>query len=505
MVRRRRFVRRRNVRRRRTVRRRRSSRPVKSLFRSRGRIRRSNTGGFNVNNIMRTGNSLPQTAFGSCKLVVAAQQHYLGGAIDAYMGSGYAAGGRYNDGRRTICLSTLQYPYAWYQDSSLLQYIRAYGLYRLLYKKYMVLGAKVKIRLTPGLFPLRNTQNPDDGYSSSIPAQPKFTENAVDNPSTWDQVINNAATFATARTTLDSSPNGYFYIRVCVQRFNENGFAVPDPFVDIGHRMLWTDGAGPTTRIVPYGEVDTVPWQSLPDFLGDRTVAYSRDRRSWQVGLQDTPAVIGANTFASMVTQSRFVSTNVSGKRPATVLTYKYSLKKLMKDSDPMRSGSPFWRSIDAAPLSSTNNTLSSLMLNFPRQDVFLRYGYVWFDPVTGDPQYHYQLPIPFAAQTEIDYYCAWRDPVDIHDLNDPVLSAMNKGVPDHLLKLSTLLRTKTRKSQDYVALLDELEETVPDDIVAEGISDGVPEEVYPESIAESDQDLAEPLLKRSRVSPELS
>lgn len=520
----RRFRKRRYVKRRRSSRFRRSSmrrrNPIirRSLFRSRGRIRKHNTGVLNVNSIMRYGQSLPQTAFGPCKFVVASQQHILHGVVNNNNPSspGYPP----NDGRRTLLLSNLVSPYGWWQDSQLPQYIRCYGLYRLLYKRYIVLGAKVKIRLQPGILPLR--------YQSAagefrIPAAgPPFGQVNVAAPGgvtelgqrVWDQVTNNVSFsllpgLGTYNPFLNTNPNIYWYVRVCLNTFTDNGNVANDPDLQIGHPMLTNSLYNTSYYVNTLGEYQAVPWESLTDFLGDRTVAYSRDRRRWTTN--DGPTASGFHS-SDVGLGSSFFQGTFSSKTGATTLRYNYSLKKLIKDKNPLRFDSPFWRSLDE-PRLSQYATSAAPIENFPRQEVTLRYGCVWFDPTTGRPQFHYPFPIGFMAQTEINYYCAWRDPVNIDTLNDPALGDPSANLSGSAMELSTMFADR-RKLKEILskaqlqATLEEDETNLPllegdldkvDDEDEEEYSEGQESESdYPES--EIEEELLQPSLKRSRI-----
>lgn len=432
--------------------RRRKSGIRRSLFRSRGRIRRNNTGRLNVNTVMRYGQSLPQTAFGPCKLVIASQQHYLAGQT---MCSNLSAAGRhYNDGRRTLCLTTLTSPYAFYQDSSVLQHIRCFGLYRLLYKRYMILGAKVRIRLSQGTTSIRHKDTASGEYWAS--PNPPFGMPLLGNPSggedttaTWNQqVIAGSWTippeYSLSNPFFHTNPNLYWYVRVCAQEFDPaTGLPTLNPDVDIGHQMI---SAG-VNRLDTTGDMSSCPWSSLVDFLGDRTVSYSRDRKTWSSSNQSV--VSGAtNAFAMLM----------SGRRPSCTLKYNFSLRKLLKDKNLLRASSPFWRHIDeprrSAPFVTPGYPLG------PRQDVFLRFGCIWFDPDTGFPQYHYPLPLPFMAQTEVDYFCAWRDPTDINVLNNPEIINEALGAGAQELSQALAARQEALEKLTRAGLNDTSEET---------------------------------------------
>lgn len=522
--RRRKNVRRRTTRSRRSRLRRRNPVIRRSLFRSRGRIRRFNTGNFNVNTIMRYGQSLPQTAFGPCKFVVATQQHVLHGVVNNNNPS--SPGYQYNDGRRTIVLSNLVKPYGWWQDSQLLQYIRCFGLFRLLYKRYIVLGAKVRIRLTPGMLPLRyeaaagQFRYPATGPPYGMPNVGVPTGGGELGFREWNQQLNNAGFALTAglpayNPYLNTNPNIYWYVRVCLNQFSDNGTVITDPDVDIGHPMLANSVYNTVPFINTMGEYAAVPWSSLTDFLGDRTVAYSRDRRRWNTssGVAGSGPINQAGGGTDLVaTATSLFSANFNARTGATTLRYNYSLKKLIKDKNPLRRDSPFWRNIDEASLSQLSVGGAALD-NFPRQEVTLRYGCVWFDPATGSPQFHYPIPVGFTAQTEIDYYCAWRDPVDIDTLNDPNLGDPAAGLNGSSLELSTKLAERRKlmetisnarlfqSAEEVDAILEKMED--PQDKEAfseeEEYSEGqISESDYPDS--EIEEELLEPVVKRARV-----
>lgn len=509
--------RRRSVSRRRSYRRSRRSygrrrRSTPSVFRSRGRMRRNNTGKFNVNRIMRTGHSLPQTAFGTCKIVVANQQHFLSGEVNTNTNT--AAGLHVNDGRRTLVLTNLQSPYSWWQDQSLLQHIRAYGLFRLLYKQYLVLGAKVKIRLTPGILPLRYSSGGlfADYHIATNPPLGMPNMAAISAPENsgcyWEQKLNNNPySFPAGLETqafFNTNPNIYWYVRVRVESFGDDGTVqTTSSEVEIGHRMLANVTVDGNHRIFTEGDRNTCPWASLPDFLGDRTVSYSRDRKRWT-----TSSGVTAQGFNKDLVglQGGLFSGTQSGRSPATIIRYNMSLRKLTKDKNVMRVDSPFWRNLTDSKLSA----LPFQVGNMPRQEVVIRYGCIWFDPHTGLPQYHYPYPVGFNAQTEIDYYCAWRKPTNIDVLNDPNLEGAFTGMGESEMELSrNLAKRKEVMEKLTVPLMsfDEVEtnlqalessEAVPD---IEGASVwGASTEADEQSESELLEELQEPPRKIRRV-----
>lgn len=445
--------RRRTVRSRRSKYRRRAPLIRRSLFRSRGKIRRHNTGALNVNTIMRYGNSLPQTAFGACKLAVPSQQHILTGRVN---NNEITAPGQYmNDGRRTLMLSTITNPYGWWQDTSLVQNIRCFGLYRLLYKRYIVLGAKVKIRLSSGLMPLRFRGVSMTHYALPVNGLPFGSPNlnipgSTDlNNRTWDQTLNDGGFNPIPDTHqgnpyMNVNPNIYFYVRVCLTKFSANGTVEYDPDTAIGHRMLRTNTGGGVEWIDTSGEQTSVPWTSIVDFLGDKTVAYSRDRRTWNT----SNGPVSSGFYDPITTTGSGVQSHFSGsfnaRKQVTTLRYNYSLKKLTKDNNPLRDNSPFWRDIDQQRL-TMYYTGGAPIADFPRQEFTLRYGCVWFDPDTGLPQFHYPYPVPFSAQTEINYYCAWRHPTNISLLNNPNLGNPGESLGAGAMELASALDERQR------------------------------------------------------------
>lgn len=453
---RRKYVRRsRSVRPRRSKYRRRAPLIKRSLFRSRGKIRRNNTGSLNVNTIMRYGHSLPQTAFGSCKLAIPSQQHILTGTVNnaTFTAPGYQC----NDGRRTLLLSTITNPYGWWQDTSLIQNIRCFGLYRLLYKRYMVLGAKVKIRLSAGLLPLRVEDGSTGGWRMSANGLPFGSPRIVDPTGTeltnrtWDQVLTGQAfplipDLPITNPFKNTNPNIYFYVRICLTKFDETGQVVYDPDVELGHRQLRNNSNLGNTYIDTTGEQTSVPWTSIVDFLGDKTVAYTRDRRKWNTsnGPVNSGFYSSENGFNNQDGFQSYFSGSFNARTQVTTLRYNYSLKKLTKDNNPLRVNSPFWRDVDQPRLSQYNTGVGPLT-DFPREEFSIRYGCVWFDPDTGLPQFHYPYPVAFTAQTEVNYYCAWRKPTNISTLNNPNLGNPGESLGFGAMELSAQLDERNR------------------------------------------------------------
>jgi len=316
-------------------------RPLKTtVFRRRRPMRKYNQGALSLRGLA-SGDRLPELAFGRCRYVGApTPMDFDGGTI--YV-------------NKTIMINNIVRPFVYSVSTDTDHSVRYYGLYNLLYGRYAVLGARIKIRIVPSLFTV-----------APIGETSLYGVDAIRSSST-------------TQATANYNPTGYWYVRLCL--INASGQVVE------GHPVNLAD--------------DVIqPWSHAADLMGDRSVAWSRDGRVWNTGIKER---MGANN--ELLVRERYLST-ATGFSKGVTLTYKYSAKKQWKDKDILvESTSGHWANIKY----DGSNTWQ------PRDMAFLRIGYVSFNG--NSVHYRYPMHMPFYATTEIDYYCAFRDPVDPHSL----------------------------------------------------------------------------------------
>lgn len=394
-----------------------------TLFRNRRRMRRFNTGRLNFNRILASGDTLPQTAFGRVTYSTGSIRYIF--AAEGETTNTYTAGSYGASAMRTICLNDMGRvlsPLAANFVPALAQpHFRYFGLYNIFYKRYQVLGSRLVIRLSPGLFlpvsnpPFTGTNNKGHVYQNN-PADTANPPRFLSDPTSGF-----VSPGPMENSLYSPNSNGYWYIRVAT-----NGNAL-DSTLSVGHP-------------VDVGEEDAVPWQRVSDFLGDRTVTYTRDMRNFEVGYNQIPSGTGWVVGSS-------IKTVVGSRKVSAVLTYNFSAKKLFKDVNLLSPTSRQWLAVNHD------------VLNFPYQRAFVRFGYVQFSTETGFPMFHYPMPLPFIAQIEMKYYNAWRDPVDLSTLSGSGAGALRTMI-DQMSDDQKQARISRLNPDVAEALVTQVEET---------------------------------------------
>lgn len=328
-------------------------------MRNKRKMRRFNRGKFSVRSFM-SGDRLPELSFGRCRFIAAPKE-------ESYTDSSVTPLGYGN----TIMVNGIVRPYALISSGPTAHSVRYYGLYNLLYKRYCVLGAKIKVRINPSMF---TTATFGANEFKTLYEIDKVRYNKLNNNVVPDYAIAN--------------PNGYWYMRISMVDINGN--------VVLGHPLAPNES-----------DVMTTIWSHPADFFNDRTVTWSRDRRTWQTGMEETIAKNseGAWQYGPRI---RTINTSMGGRNPTTYLTYKYSAKKMWEDKDILKPDSPHW-----ATVAYNSGTLSHV----PLAKAYVRYGYITWNNV--QPFFYYPLDTSFWTTTEIDYYCGFRDPIEPHELEN--------------------------------------------------------------------------------------
>jgi len=251
-----------------------------------------------------------------------------------------------------------------------LEPFRYFALWKLLYRDYLVLGAKIRVSIKQTSWPIR--------IAGPEPDTSNFLENSV---------------------PLNAQP-GYYYIRCYYFRAS--------PVIGGGAR----DSVGHPIDTSAQSKSEQY-WSCLSEFLQDTTVTWKKDPITIRRKLAfSTPAVIQNNSegeFAMYPTSA--VNYEVECSSKPIVLTAGFSAKKHWEDTNILRNGP--WR-----------NLMSGAAL--PDVDQFrVRFGYIGFD-ASGQVSYHIPLdrqPERFA-EIDVKYAVAWRTP--LMDAEGPITENIN-------------------------------------------------------------------------------
>lgn len=294
---------------------------------------------------------MPEVAFGRAKYISAPKQTSFSSNIGI---EGYD---------RRIGINNVVRPYGGNTGPDA-HSVRYAGLYNLLYKQYCVLGAKLRLKITPAMFSTETNAGGVGLYGIDRIRQDS-------NP-------------ATPSVYANYNPQGYFYIRIAT--YNSTGIIE-------GHST-----AGPEDDIM------TPIWAHPADFFNDRTVTWSRDYRRWYTGIEEN--VASDNT---LLVRKRTLNTVTGGRNPSSYITFNYSAKKQFEIKEVVNVNSGHW----------ANLAYDGAGNHIPQYRAYLQYGYVSF--TDNGPVFRYPMDMPFYVTTEIDYYCAFRVPIEPHELEDNV------------------------------------------------------------------------------------
>lgn len=362
---RRRFVRRTRFRRRRTFRRfrfRRNTFARKTGYRRVRRRQRANARG-SIRSLYRkmiTGESLPYIAFGKARLNQVFTQNFTPTITQP-----------------TYVLNSLA-PQVLTGATD----INYNGLYNLLYQEYLVLGAKLRLKIIPNTPP----------------------------------ALGSDATRINQQTTGNSTANGsngYWYLR-----YYYPGRVAGDTDSIIGV---------PITNQEATDSVLAARWAREIDFLQDRSVVFSRDGRSWYTALHESRN--DANDAYLNLTSELGVWNRDKG----VTLSFGFSARKIYRMPS-ILSGASGQASTDENPFWAPFNSDPSVPL-------MVRLGYVSFFYQAGTPtlRFYPTLSQSFKIYGAIDYFCAFRRPTDTSTLRSvPSMAALlqkrTTSVPSEVL-----------------------------------------------------------------------
>lgn len=235
--------------------------------------------------------------------------------------------------------------------------INYFGLFNVLYEQYIVLGAKISIHLSPQIMPSIGSATAPlpDIYTAGVPGTNVYP--------------------------------GYFYLRYFYPGMDG------DPESQVGVLVDTNNPDSANTALA-------ARWDREIDFLQDKSVVYTRDFRRWYSALHENYSGSTAGT------KNRELGAYLSPK--GTKLVFKFSAKKmyrlksLISDSFANGSTNPFWADFGTDP-------------SIP---FFIRFGYVSFNYLATGPeaqtlQFNYPVRMDFRSQVEVDYYCAFRRPLE--------------------------------------------------------------------------------------------
>lgn len=334
--------------------------PKKSVYeRKRKTMRRYNSGKLSLQQRLQNGGALPNTTF--------ARLFWRGSRAIAFgcIAPGAPVGTSSAQVRiRTMCLNDIsQSPnYA----ASLNQPITYAPMWKSLYNKFLVLGAKLKVKINPTYYPERfaTTTNTDSTSDSKVPR--------------------------------DAQP-GYWYIRAYYKR-NKDGEG------EVGHPIKPSaDGEDPHQENW---------WPNLREFLSDPTVTYVKDVTNvkTKMHVHHTANILDNASGPISNPPTTNFSYEIETSTKPVYLTCNFSAKKHFQDKNTLTDRD--FISWD-----------ESLAID---QRFEVRFGYIGFNSV-GNVAYH--IPIDRntnrMCEMEVQYFVALREPkITPHDDTIPASSA---------------------------------------------------------------------------------
>lgn len=326
--------------------------PKRSIYTKRNkRMTRYNRSPLALQYRLQAGQDLPETTF--------VRLHWRGSQNVDFSVNTRASTGNINAIKgRTLCLNDISSsPYLAAPSShfpSLIHGINYKPMWESLYEQWLVLGAKLTLKISPKFYPsafANNGLNTDPGTVVPANAQP-----------------------------------GYFYIRVNYERTNTSGTTSM-----VGHPIEFVNTVDDNQ--------DERIWPDLRSFLTDTTVTYKKDHTRVSTKLHMTnesgSKFDNTNNAVDLFPTASHTYEIETNNKP-TYLTANFSAKKHFEEKNPL-TNLPFldWSSSLAAPYQFK-----------------VRYGYIGFD-ATGRFSYH--IPIDREqskfVETDINYFVALRGP----------------------------------------------------------------------------------------------
>lgn len=259
-------------------------------------------------------------------------------------------------------------------------------LWSMLYSQYQILGAKLKLKIRPVVYPRTLAGYvPDvaDNYDNSVPP--------------------------TAST-------GYYYIRVHYTRSRAPG---DSQVTQVGHPLN-----------IQHDEDDWTEnwWKHERDFLNDTSVIWKRDTSSVRTKLH----TVRTGTFndsindLAMYPHQGFTQEIECSNKPV-YLTCKFSAKKMFQTKDILRNG--YWN--------RWHTQLDTL------ERFYVRYGYIGFYD-NGTKAFH--IPIDRSTERSVDiditYFAALRGPLIQPSMYDEENSLLAKEIPEEELNEDSDIET---------------------------------------------------------------
>lgn len=342
--------------------------PRKSIYNRRTKtMRQYNSGKLSLQQRLQNGGALPNTTFarmfwrGSCGTDFACRNPLL------------ATGDSQIVNNRTLCLNDISVSPVYTYIPNMQHSVTYSPLWRTLYEKYMVLGAKCKIKI--------NTQYYPAGLA--------------------DMAIADTVNFTERYNVPPDAQVGYWYVRAYYNRATIPG-GDPTP---VGQPIVRGSSADdPKTEDF---------WPNLREFLSDPTVTFKKDTTNIRTKLHIHSDANVYNTLddptsnKQKIAPSTGTSYEIETATKPVYLTCNFSAKKHFQDKNPLRN----------RPFNEWDTTLN------PIHRFQIRYGYIGFNS-TGTVAYH--IPIDRnpsrMVELEIQYFVALRDPkITPHDKDIPV------------------------------------------------------------------------------------
>lgn len=330
--------------------------PKRSIYtRKTKTMRRFNTAKLSLQSRLQNGGALPNTTFarlfwrGSCNMLLATNHKTNVTPIPANVVSVE---------QRTLCLNDLSSSpsYAFH-----LQHPVTYSaMWQTLYKRYQVLGSKVKLKINPSFYP---------NYMSG---------------NSRDKVVTPAGYAGLDTGIPNNAQPGYWYIRAHYHRSSDGS-----NFDPVGH---------PITKKPSVSDPMTEEhWDNLRDFLSDPTVTFKKDMTNIRTKLHLTGTQnLLNNTAMEAVNNTSSTTYEIETTTKPIYLSCGFSAKKHFQDKNPLRN----------QPFLAWNENLAE---DYRFQ---VRFGYIGFDS-SGKIAYHIPIDRNLSrfVEIEINYFVALREP----------------------------------------------------------------------------------------------
>lgn len=333
------------------------ARPI--YTKSKSTMRRYNKGKLSLQTRLQNGMSLPNTTF--------ARLYWRGNntANTACGNPNYTGSSPLTLSTKTLCLNDISSPPS--ADGNMNHPVTYASMWKQLYNTYLVLGAKMHVRIQPRT--IHNNIVPD--------GEPPVTSQLREN------------------LPLSSCRAGFWYVRCFYYRSSPTPLTVP-----VGH---------------PIDDIATIPsanptidnkcelnWSSMREFLSDPTVTWKRDRSLVRQKLHINSTAPINPTTPTPITTGSSTSVEIEQDIRPIHLSVNFSAKKHFEDKNPLKN----------FPFLPWNQNLAI------QRRFMVRIGYIAF---ANDGTAAYHIPLSrnayYNAEYDIKYFVALREPkITPHD-----------------------------------------------------------------------------------------